>query len=278
LTALDVANNNAADPACLVDTAFTGVGGNADSRALLGKMLRIDVNTTTPAGHGLCGVLSTNAALFGVPAANTWATQPTAKCPEIFAYGLRNPWRFSFDRSTGDLLIGDVGQNVIEEIDIHKRDATNGLISGVNYGWNCWEGETNFSSGGPCSGLALSSTHDPVFTYTHTGTITARSVTGGYRYRGPIASMTGLYVSADEVIDAIFLSNPAAITAPGTVQANWSTSQFASTDFGLASAIPNISSFGEDEVGNLYVVGYGNGTIYRFNTTITDNVFANGFE
>jgi glucose/arabinose dehydrogenase len=247
---------------CAVDANFTAVGGNADSRALLGKMLRLNVDATTPAGHSLCGVPSTQAALYAAPAANAFT--PAGACGEVFAYGLRNPWRFSFDRQTGDLLIGDVGQNAFEEINFQKRELSGSLRSGLNYGWNCWEGETGFNG---CGTPALNTTHDPVTVY---GRSLGQSITGGYVYRGAINQFQGLYFYADFAFDNLFVATPASLTLPGTTQANWSTVNFSSASLG--NTIGNVSSFGENDAGELLIVGYG-GSIYQF-----EQGLGNGFE
>ena len=158
-----------------------GDGGSAndpDNRAqntheLLGKMLRIDVDAATP---------------YAIPAANPFAAGGGR--PEIFATGLRNPWRFSFDRVTGDLYIGDVGQGAIEEIDFLPR----GQGAGANFGWRVMEGNqcTNLGGGPPCNAAAFT---PPVLTYDHTQ---GCSVTGGVVYRGRrIPVLYGRYVYSD---------------------------------------------------------------------------------
>jgi glucose/arabinose dehydrogenase len=266
---LNPANLNAAGN-CAVKANFTAaLAGNANSRGLLGKLLRIDVNSTTAAGHSLCGVPSAQVADFAIPAANTFPGVVT-KCPEVLAYGLRNPWRFSFDRSTGDLTIGDVGQNDVEEVSFFKRDATNGLVSGLNFGWNCFEGESLFSSTGSCAGASLALTHDPVFVVPHPGA--GASLTGGYVYRGPVAALSGLYIAGDYIKNELYIASPQNLTAPGAAQPNWPVRILRAADVGTAGLIP--TSFGEDEAGNVYMVD-GAGTIYRFDS---DTLLLNGFE
>jgi glucose/arabinose dehydrogenase len=261
--------NNAGN--CAVDTAFTNVGGNSDSRALLGKMMRIDVNGTTPASAGrtLCGVPSNQTALYSIPTSNTFGAAGT--CSETFAYGLRNPWRFSFDRQTGDLLIGDVGQNAWEEINFHQRGA-NGLIAGLNYGWSCWEGESALNG---CTSPALNTTHDPILVYQNTG---QASVVGGYIYRGSDSRLTGFYIAADTRSDRIFIARPSSLTAPGAAQPNWTFNTRATTALGLTTAAANIVSFGEDEDGNLFAAAIGDGTVYSIGTVTPSLVFRDGFE
>src|SRR6185369_13986806 len=140
-----------------------GSGNDPEARAqdrttLLGKILRIDVD------HGT---------LYAIPPTNPWASG-TGGLPEIFAVGLRNPWRFSFDRTTGDFWIGDVGQGAVEEIDLLPAGA------GANLGWRVVEGNQCTGLSGPvtCSDPSLTA---PVITYTHA---LGCSVTGGFRYRG----------------------------------------------------------------------------------------------
>ena len=210
-----------------------GTIGNAQLQTtLLGKMLRIDVDGTT-------GIF-----LYRIPATNPFAGNAfcgthgtgTLSCPEIFAVGLRNPWRWSFDRLTGQLWVGDVGQDAFEEVDR--------VTLGGNYGWRCFEGtrNTGFACGSPPNPLR------PVATY---GRAVGRSTTGGYVYRGSaIAPLVGRYVFGDFATGRIF--NIAGTTKP--------TLTLTLTD-GFASGL-NISSFGEGDDGELYVVHYG-GELYR---------------
>ncbi len=208
----------------------TGDGGSArdpDNRAqdlgsLLGKLLRIDVDGGEP---------------YAVPADNPFVDHDTAR-PEIWAYGLRNPWRFSFDRTTGDLFIGDVGQNEIEEIDFQPAASA----GGENYGWSCMEGDdtVNFN---PCDGNPLTA---PILVYNHQ---VGCSVTGGYRYRGAITSMDGFYVFGDFCSGRIWFASEAG--------GEWTAGQWADTGI-------SISSFGEDENGELYVTDLSRGEVYRF--------------
>jgi glucose/arabinose dehydrogenase len=203
-----------------------GDGGSANdpgNRAqnindLLGKMLRIDVDT--PNGQTPYSSPSTNP-FFG----------PVAGADEIYAVGLRNPWRFSFDRATGELYAGDVGQNVIEEIDIITR--------GGNYGWRVFEGTRCANDTQMCSTLAQIA---PVAEYNHSGG--RCSITGGYVYRGSrSAMMIGSYIYADYCTGEIFM------LAGGAQSLLMDTSL-------------NISSLGEDEAGEIYVIGLG-GTVHR---------------
>ncbi len=158
-----------------------GGGGDQDNNSqnlgvFLGKLLRIDVNNSTVAEP------------YNIPADNPFISDPNAN-DEIWAYGLRNPWKFSFDRSTNDLWIGDVGQNAREEINFTLSTDTGGL----NYGWRCYEGNNTFNTSGCPSADNLTF---PVSDYAHTNN--RCSITGGYVYRGSVyPNFQGLYFFAD---------------------------------------------------------------------------------
>ena len=218
-----------------------GSGEDPNDRAqtkttLLGKMLRIDVDGALGAGDEPCALGPTG---YGIPPDNPFQGA-TLGCDEIWSYGLRNPWRFSFDRDTGDLYIGDVGQYAIEEVD--WRPVTS--LGGENYGWSCMEGNSivNYN---PCDGAPLT---PPIFTYSHAGGHC--SITGGYVYRGPISSFRSTYITADYCSGRIWFGNG----APG------------SQTFSIwTGTLGTITSFGEDQIGNVYAVTDGaNGGLYRF--------------
>ena len=206
-----------------VGTGDGGSGGDPQSNGqnletLLGKILRIDVNSDTP---------------FAVPPDNPFVGNPGRD--EVWAYGLRNPWRFSFDRMTGRLFAADVGQNSREEVDV--------IVKGGNYGWNTMEGTLCFSPSSNCNtaGLIL-----PIDEY---GRDLGFSVTGGYVYRGPSApSLWGKYVFADFGSGRLWALME---VSPG----QWQREQLLAT--GLS-----ISSFGEDDGGEVYVVDLG-GSVWR---------------
>ncbi len=190
------------------------LAGNPSS--LLGKVLRIDPSRRSP-GRG-----------YAIPAGNPFAGSASAR-PEVWVMGLRNPWRISFDRATGDLWIGDVGQNDREEVDVARAGQ-----SGLDFGWSRREGTTDFKGG---SRTARET--DPVAEYTHDE---GCSVTGGYVYRGTaVPSLAGRYVYADWCsgrswsVDAASPGTPREIT-------------------GEIGRIQGVTSFGEDRAGNLYVV------------------------
>jgi hypothetical protein len=214
---------------------------NAQNRNnLLGKILRIDVRSDA--------FPSDSTRDYAIPATNPFANSGGA--PEIFALGLRNPFRNSFDFATGNLYIGDVGQNAIEEIDLIRPTDI-----GLNFGWARLEGTRNFN-GQPPAG-----TTPPVAEYAHgTGPAQGLSVTGGYVYRGPVESLQGQYIFGDFVRGAIF-SVPANSLIQGQTVAssafNIRTTSFAPT----VGTINNISSFGTDQARNLYIVDY-DGEIY----------------
>ena len=202
-----------------------GRRGNAQNLgSLLGKLLRID-----PRESG--------GRPYTVPASNPFTGRSGAR-PEIYAYGLRNPWRYSFDRSTGDLAIGDVGQDAIEEVDFARR----GRARGVNYGWRPWEGRRrNFDE--PAPGAVF-----PVLTKRHSDGWC--SITGGYVVRDPaLPALAGRYVYGDFCL--------------GQIRAVRLRAGHATGDGGIGlPRVPNLSSFGEDARGRVYVVAL-DGPVYR---------------
>ena len=209
-----------------------GNGQNVNS--LLAKILRIDPSSD--------GFPTDPLRDYAIPAANPFAVSGGA--PETLAYGLRNPFRASFDDATGNLFIGDVGQNAIEEVSlIRPGDA------GLNFGWPILEG-TRVNQTGSTAGMT-----PPIAEYGHgTGPTQGNSITGGYVYRGPVEALQGQYVFADFVSDNVW-SIPAASVAQGTTIAS---SAFAVQTAAFApdlGTMDNIASFGEDDAGNLYIIG-----------------------
>jgi len=192
-----------------------------NTNVLLGKIIRIDVNADT----------------YKVPATNPFVGK-AGYAPEIWAIGLRNPWRFSFDRETGDMYIGDVGVANWEEIDFQPADSK----GGENYGWNFYEGKTRFRDATAPANIIM-----PIFDYPHqTG---CASVTGGYVYRGGrIPALRGIYFFGDYCDGRVWITT-------GAATRQWQTTLFKGTG-------KTISSFGEDERGDLYLVDY-KGGIYR---------------
>ncbi len=226
-----------------------GSGGDPNDRAqdlgqLLGKMLRIDVDGATRGGAD-CGLVGN----YSIPADNPFVG--IAGCDEIWSYGWRNPWRWSFDRRTGDMLLGDVGQGDWEELDFEPAGT-----GGLNYGWRCYEGDHpyNLTDCGPIGSYTF-----PILEFSSFGTGHC-SVTGGYRYRGSgIVGLDGTYLYADYCSGQFWF---------GTEDAGvWSASEWLNTTL-------NVTSFGEDEAGELYVVD--ENEIYRLRSP--SSIFTDGFE
>jgi glucose/arabinose dehydrogenase len=189
-------------------------------------VLRIDVDSGNP---------------YGIPIDNPYHDNPQGYREEIYAYGFRNPWRFSFDPPTGRLWLGDVGQNTIEEIDLVEK--------GGNYGWKIMEGSRCFDPANNCaqSGLIL-----PVWEYSHT---VGFSVTGGYVYRGSsLNELKGAYIYADYVTGMIW-----ALRYSGTNPA--ANELLVDTDL-------NVASFGRDAAGELYICAF-DGKIYDLNRIVS---------
>ncbi len=224
----------------------TGDGGSGNDprnngqnlNTLLGAILRIDVDRSD-AGRA-----------YGIPPDNPYTNKSPAR-PEIWAWGLRNPWRFSFDRLTGELYAADVGQDDVEEIDIINK--------GHNYGWRIMEGNICTPGVNPncnAQGFTL-----PIYTYNHS---VGRSITGGYVYRGKrFAELCGVYLYGDFVNQAIWglrykngkvIQHKTLFTARSIFRL--AVDYF--TDDGLL-----ISTFGEDEEGEIYVASYESGRVYR---------------
>ena len=210
------------------------LGNGQDTGELLGKILRIDpANPSDPSAPSA-------GRPYAIPASNPFRAGGGE--PEIYLYGARNPWRFSFDRATGDLWVADVGQNEIEEI--NWLPATGGAGIGANLGWDWREGNRAFRDGTPPEGLV-----DPVFTYNHDeGNC---SVTGGYVYRGQdVPSLAGVYVYGDFCVGEI----RGLVVRDGVVV----------DEAALGVAVPgrSLTSFGQGVDGEIYVVG-GEGALLK---------------
>jgi glucose/arabinose dehydrogenase len=210
------------------------VGGNAQSLGeVLGKILRINpaASATAP---------------YTIPRDNPFVGRDGAR-GEIWSYGLRNPWRFTFDRSTGDLWIGDVGQNKWEEVDFAKsvgasagKPGTN-AGRGLNFGWNRFEGTHPYTGDPPSNAVG------PIFEYSHNDGGCA--VTGGYVYRGAaIPALRGAYLWADDCI--------------GQVHAFVQQANKAAGERALGVKADQLSSFGQDNAGELYVLSLA-GAVYK---------------
>ncbi len=200
-------------------------GNGQNTNVYLAKLLRLDVQ---------------NQATYAIPADNPFAGQTTSK-EEVWAYGLRNPWRTSFDRITGDLWIGDVGQGTYEEIDFQAKGDT----GGHNYGWRCREGKHNTTNQTGCPGSGYT---EPIFEYSHVGGNC--SVTGGYVYRGAqYNGLWGRYLFTDYCSGQFWSLKQ---TGPNTFDPD-TLQDFTNNQY---------MSFGEDNYGELYVAAE-NGKIYR---------------
>jgi glucose/arabinose dehydrogenase len=208
-----------------------GSGGDPLNNAqnlgsLLGKMLRIDVD----AGP-----------LYGIPPDNPFVGNPAA-LPEIWALGLRNPWRFSFDRLTGDLFIADVGQNSFEEVNFQAAGST----GGENYGWRLMEADSCFDPASNCNDGSLTL---PILQYDHS---VGCSISGGYRYRGTgHPNLAGLFFYGDFCTGRIW-------GASQDVNGLWVTEELLDTEL-------QITAFGEDEGGEIYLASFAPnaGSIFR---------------
>jgi glucose/arabinose dehydrogenase len=219
----------------------TGDGGGSNDgpnnaqngEVLLGKMIRIDINSSTAQTFGN----------YGIPADNPYVGDPSV-LDEIWAMGLRNPFRWSFDKLTGDMWIGDVGQGAKEEINFRPAGAT----AHVNYGWRCLEGYISTPSVADC--IPADNVY-PVFDYNNP--VSGQSaVTGGYVYRGTqYPNLYGYYIAADVYSDSVYLLWP---NGSGGFDS-------------LGQVMPPdpdpwfIVSFGQDEDGTIYAVSQGTGAI-----------------
>jgi len=221
-----------------------GSGGDPYNNAqnlsvLLGKMLRINVDST--------GATTS----YSVPSDNPFRGNTQGYREEIWAWGLRNPWRFSQDPVTGEIWVGDVGQDAWEELDL--------LQKGANYGWRITEGAHCYN---PSSGCSMTGITMPVKEYSHSADDC--SITGGYVYRGKLRpDLVGAYVYADY--------------CTGRIWELRYTSGRVTSDSLLIRAPFQISSFGTDQENELYICSYSNGAIYRFaRTTITEGYNPDG--
>jgi len=228
-----------ADGFLYISTGDGGGGGDTSNNAQnlgspLGKILRIDVDRGSP---------------YAIPSTNPFVSRENVK-EEIWVYGLRNPWRFSFDRQTNAMFIGDVGQGNIEEIDLLPGNS----MGGENFGWRLMEGSECFNPSSSCDDGALKL---PILEYNHADANC--SVVGGYRYRGKeFPFMDGIYFFGD------FCSGR--IWGAGNEQGGWELRQLLDTSL-------SISTFGEDEKGEIYLAHLNsgqndNGSIYRLKRVI----------
>lgn len=221
------------DGALYIALGDGGSGGDPENQAqnkgtLLGKMLRITAGASGP---------------YSIPADNPFRNTAGAR-PEIWDLGLRNPWRWSFDRANGDMIIGDVGQGAVEEVSFHGA----GQPGGINFGWRCKEGAQDYDNTPPCTDTLT----PPIAEY---GRTAGNSITGGYVYRGAQhPTLQGAYFYGDFGSGRIWSMRK---TGNG-----WTTPEL-ELDTGHS-----IASFGEDEAGELYVVDIG-GAVYRMTFAVT---------
>ncbi len=202
-----------------------------EDNLLLGKMLRIDVDNGTP---------------YAIPTDNPFVNQSNIR-PEIWMTGLRNPWRFSFDKETNDLWIADVGQNAREEVNFIPA----GQGKGLDFGWRCFEGNNNFNLNG-CPGE--NSFYFPIHTYPTIASV-GESVTGGYVYRGTKnPDLTGHYIYGDFESGRIW-------------SLNFENEEWVNREL-LKIGLQEISTFGEDANGELYLAAYTQGRIYQIQQPI----------
>jgi glucose/arabinose dehydrogenase len=213
-----------------IGTGDGGSGGDPQNNAqniniLLGKILRIDVDGGTP---------------YAIPVTNPFYDSTGNVAKEIYAWGMRNPWRCSFDPVTGWLWAGDVGQNAWEEIDI--------IENGKNYGWRCYEGTHTYNT----SGCNYPEYVNPIWEYGHNPEC---SITGGYVYRGPsVPELEGKYIYGDYCSSKIWSLEYDGINPP--------VNQY------LLNSTGSLTSFGVDQQNELYITSF-NGNIYRFVPTVT---------
>jgi glucose/arabinose dehydrogenase len=217
-----------------IGTGDGGSGGDPNNLSqnglsLLGKMLRININDSILFPY------------YSIPADNPYTANPAVD-DRIWAIGLRNPWKWSFDKSTGDLWLADVGQGAWEEVNFRAAGST----GPINYGWRCYEGHAAFNTSG-C--LAPANYTFPIFDYPHNFATGGFSITGGYVFRGPgFPELVGYYICADYVSGNVWIIRPNGL-------GGWTST--------IKTGMPgNISAFGEGEDGSLYPVSL-NGTIYK---------------
>jgi glucose/arabinose dehydrogenase len=226
-----------------------------------GKVLRIDVGADGQADDFPAEMFEN----YAIPASNPFVNTSGAD-PAVWAFGFRNPWRASFDRQTGDLFIGDVGQAVAEEVNFQPFDSS----GGENYGWSRLEG----TAPGPNPTPGLGNAVAPMYEYRHGTSLIlgpARSITGGYAYRGPILQLQGQYILADFLGDYNFATQAGhsqifSFRFDGSEPSHFDGSNVVddlvlnrTAEFQPSLGTINfVSSFGEDALGNLYIVDMGN--------------------
>jgi glucose/arabinose dehydrogenase len=225
-----------------VGTGDEGSGGDPDDNAqnlgsLFGKLLRLDVDHFDPAHPP-----APPGSFYAIPPGNPFVSLAGAR-PEIWAFGFRNPWRWSFDRQTGDIYVGDVGQGAWEEVDRLPAGQ-----AGMNLGWDDREGAHCFE---PMTGCLTAGRTDPILEYDHSAS-GGCAITGGYRYRGfANPALAGIYFYGDYCSGRIWKG-----ISQSPNQGSWSAVEALDTSY-------TISSFGQDEAGELYVVVHTTGLVLR---------------
>ena len=266
------------------------IGNAQDTGVPLGKMMRIDISVTTTPAQG--PFVPGSIASYGIPADNPTIPTPsgaTGSRQEIWAYGLRNPWRDSFDRLTGDIWIADVGQSDWEEIDFQPAltAANTSTVAGRNYGWHCTEGTFSFNNnGGLCNSLTFV---NPLAEYGHGQTVTSPppqvltgvsgcAIIGGYVYRGcAIPQLQGKYIFGDYCSAHVFAITPGA----GGTLGSWS--DITSTVWGGSpTSTPPVPSytapanslvgFGQDAYGELYICDQTGGRVFKLVPTSSGRI------
>lgn len=232
----------------------TGDGGGAgdvpnnaqNGNSLLGKMLRLNV-TTTPAGP-----------FYTIPPTNPYVSDPNV-LDEVWAMGLRNPFRWSFDRSTHDMWLSDVGQGAFEELNFQPAASA----GGINYGWRCYEANAAYNTAG-C--LPAASYTAPIFNYGHNNTTGGFAITGGFVYRGPdFPALTGYYVCADYISGNQWVINDNGAGGWNIFQQN------------VAGLPANVVAYGETENGALYAASLTTGNVYQVGVSAVLPLTLTGF-
>ncbi|MEO7917351.1 MAG: PQQ-dependent sugar dehydrogenase [Dokdonella sp.] len=239
------------------DSTPANCGSGTPTYFLMGKILRLDVDARGGAvTSDMCGSSGISPAEYSIPSDNPHVAT-TNTCDEIWLHGFRNPWRTSFDRATGDYWIADVGQSNVEEINVRVAGSTESMF----YGWRCFEGNSTYNTANVCT--TPPANVRPVLQYTHASG--RCSVTGGFRYRGPIEQFQGMYVYSDACTSEIWFAKPDGV-------GGWTSSIWRDD----ANGYGTYSGYGEDQQGNLYVVHNQNGVVYRFDRP--DAIFTTGFD
>jgi glucose/arabinose dehydrogenase len=221
--------------------SFDDPGNRAQNdQLLLGKMLRLDVSTPTG---------------YAIPPTNPFVGESPRD--EIWAQGLRNPWCFAFDQATGDLYIGDVGQDLKEEVNMQPADE----VEGLNYGWRLMEGEDCFNPSSNCNDGSLIL---PIHTYTHGGNPFRCSISGGYVYRGNnLPSFDGRYFFSDYCSNQIWSLDWTEAGGVGTVIDH-------SADMTPPGGFGNVAAFGQDGLGELYILDLTLGKVFRITSAVAE--------